>query len=99
DEVNRIWAQLGQIQAKGRLQGEELTTLAESGVSTGLVLSALSKQLGKTTGEVQKLISAGQVGSGDALNAIGAAILTKTGTRQFGQAGEQMATSTLSGMA
>ncbi len=97
EELSRIFLQLGQIKAKGRLQGEELTTLAESGVSTELVYKALGKRLGKTTKEVQKMIQAGKVGGDVALAAIGDAVLKKTNTKEFGQAGRLFATSTIDG--
>ncbi len=99
EEVSRVFAQLGQIKAKNRLQSEELTTLAESGVSTQVVYAALAKQLGKTEKAVKDLVSEGKITGSQALNAIGTAILFKTGTKEFGEAGKQMAESTLSGMA
>lgn len=99
EEVQRIMLQLGQIQAKGRLQGEELIVLAENGLSTGLVLEALAKRAGKSIDEIQKDLSSGSIKAADALNAIGEAIKKKTGIKKFGDAGRAMATSTLSGMA
>lgn len=99
EEVSRIFAQLGQIKAKNKLQSEELVTLAESGVSTQVVFAALAKQLGKSEEAIKKMVSAGEITGSQALNAIGTAILVKTGTKQFGEAGGLMAESTLSGMA
>jgi tape measure domain-containing protein len=99
EEVSRVFAQLGQIKAKDTLQTEELRTLAESGVSTQVVFAALAKQLGKTEGAIKDMISKGEITGSQALNAIGTAILFKTGTKQFGEAGKKIADSTLSGMA
>lgn len=99
EEVGRIFAQLGQIKAKGVLQTEELRTLAESGVSTEVVFAALAKQLNKTPDAIKKMVSAGEITGTQALNAIGAAILVKTGTKQFGEAGKKFADNTLTGMA
>lgn len=99
EEVSRIFAQLGQIKAKNKLQSEELVTLAESGVSTQVVFAALAKQLNKTEDAVKDMVSKGEITGSQALNAIGTAILVKTGTKQFGDAGGMMAESTLSGMA
>jgi len=99
EEVSRIFAQLGQIKAKNKLQSEELVTLAESGVSTQVVFAALAKQLNKTEDAVKNMVSKGEITGAQALNAIGTAILVKTGTKQFGEAGTMMAESTLSGMA
>jgi tape measure domain-containing protein len=98
EEVTRIFSQLGQIQAKGKLQGEELIVLAENGLSTQLVYENLEKQLGKTRDEILKMQQAGDIKSDVAFKAIGAAILQKTGTKQFGQAGKMAATATMEGM-
>lgn len=98
EEVTRIFAQLGQIQAKGKLQGEELIVLAENGLSTQLVYENLEKQLGKTREEILKMQQAGKIDSSSALNAITAAILQKTGSSELGEAGAKVAEQTLSGM-
>lgn len=97
--VDRIFAQLGQIQAKGKLQGEELVVLAENGLSTQLVYEALGKQLGKTKDEILKMQAAGKLTSDMAFPAIMAAVMKKTGSSQLGQVGKKMADQTLSGMA
>jgi tape measure domain-containing protein len=97
--VDRIFAQLGQIKAKGRLQGEELTVLAENGLSTQLVYEALGKQLGKTQDEILKMQQAGKLTSDMAFPAIMEAVLKKTGSKELGQAGKRVADETLSGMA
>lgn len=99
EQVTRIFAQLGQIQAKGKLQGEELIVLAENGLSVQEVYSQLEKQLGKTRAEVLKMQQAGEITAPDALKAIGQAVLKTAKTKDFGEAGRRMATETLSGMA
>ena len=48
----------GQVTAAGKLTGERLLQLQERGVP---ILDALAKHYGKTTSEVQKMITAGQV--------------------------------------
>jgi tape measure domain-containing protein len=97
--VDRIFSQLGQIQAKGKLQGEELIVLAENGVSTQLVYEALGKQLGKTKDEILKMQDAGKLTSDMAFPAIMAAVMKKTGSKELGEAGKKVADRTLSGMA
>jgi tape measure domain-containing protein len=97
--VDRIFSQLGQIQAKGKLQGEELIVLAENGLSTQLVYEALGKQLGKTKDEILKMQDAGKLTSDMAFPAIMAAVMKKTGTKELGEAGKKVADQTLSGMA
>ena len=54
----------GQIQAKGRLQGEELLQLQERGVD---LQGTLRKEYGLTAEEFQKALSKGQIGA-DAVN-------------------------------
>lgn len=97
--VQNILAQLGQVQAKGRLQGEELTVLAENGLSTQLVYKHLASQLGKTKDEILKMQQAGKLTSDMAFPAIMAAVMEKTGEKQLGDVGKKIADSTLSGMA
>ena len=96
--VDRVLSQLGQIQAKGKLQGEELIVLAENGISTQLVYDELGKTLGKTRDEILKMQQAGKLTSDIALPAILAAVAKKTGG-PAGELGERMAGETLSGMA
>lgn len=98
EDTQRIFAQLGQIQAKGKLQGEELIVLAENGISTQLVYEQLSKTLGKTKDEILKMQQAGKLTSDIALPAIGEAVKAKLHIKEFGDAGRKIADSTLSGM-
>jgi tape measure domain-containing protein len=98
DQVASIYAQFGQIMSKGRLQGEELTVLAENGISTKLVYENLAKSLHKTVPEIQKLMAGGKITAAQGLDAIGAALLQKTHTTQFGQAGKMAADQTMSGL-
>jgi tape measure domain-containing protein len=97
--VQNILAQLGQVQAKGKLQGEELTVLAENGLSTQLVYKHLASQLGKTKDEILKMQAAGKLTSEMAFPAIMAAVMDKTGEKQLGDVGKQIADQTMSGMA
>ena len=57
----------GQVQAKGRLMGQELLQFSESGVP---LLGELAGMFGKTTAEVQEMITAGEVGFGDVRKAL-----------------------------
>lgn len=98
EATQRIFAQLGQIQAKGKLQGEELIVLAENGISTQLVYEQLGKTLGKTKDEIIKLQQAGKLSSDIALPAIGEAVKQKLHIKEFGEAGKKIAETTLSGM-
>jgi tape measure domain-containing protein len=98
EEVRRAFLQMGQIKAKGRLQGEELLVLAENGLSTQLVFESIAKQLGISMDQVQKKVSGGAVNASVALNAIGDAILKKTHSTKFGEAGKRVANQTISGL-
>ena len=57
--VNDLSLAYGQVAAKGKLQTEELYQFQERGIP---LLDELAKGYGKTKGEVQELITAGQVG-------------------------------------
>ncbi|APD09752.1 tape measure protein [Thermus brockianus] len=59
--IDRALRAIGQIRAKGRLQGEELDQLAEAGVSRGKVYEVIAKRIGRTTDEVRKLQEAGRI--------------------------------------
>ena len=64
EEYNRVLNQLTQTMAKGKFQGEELTTLAESGVPAYQKLAAA---MGVTTVQLTKMIQAGAVSSDNML--------------------------------
>lgn len=69
----------GQVRAAGKLTGERLLQLQERGIP---ILDQLSKNFGKTTGEIQKLISQGKVSFDDFQKAF--ADLSKEGGIAFG---------------
>lgn len=55
----RIAINYGQVSALGRLQAREIRDFAMAGVP---IVEELAKQLGKTTGEITDLVSAGKIG-------------------------------------
>ena len=63
-DLGGIATAFGQIQAKGRLQGEELLQLQERGVD---LQGTLRKEYGLTADEFQKALSSGRIGA-DAVN-------------------------------
>lgn len=99
ESVSRILLQIGQIKAKGKLQGEELTVLAENGLSTQLVYEQLQKTLSKTKDQILKMQQAGKLTADMAIPAILAAVKAKTGESELGQRGAEVAQKTMSGMA
>lgn len=68
--IDRITMAFGQIKAKGKLSGEELMQLAESGVPLGRVYETLGKIFGKTTDEIRKMQEAGQIGADEGIFAV-----------------------------
>lgn len=66
---------LAQVQAKGRLQGEELLQFAERGLGTNLIAEAL----GQTTAQFTELVSQGKIGYAELEKAI--KVLTDEGGR------------------
>src|SRR5688572_21338715 len=97
EQVNRSMAQIGQIQTKGKLQGEELIVLAENGINIEKVYSNLQRRLGKTREEVLKMQKAGKLKSGDALNAIAESIVQTGGSSKLGESGLKAAETTAGG--
>lgn len=59
DKLPQLILAFGQVGAATRLRGQELRQFTEAGVP---LLEELSKALGKTPAEIQKLVSAGQIG-------------------------------------
>lgn len=66
-DLEGVSTALGQIQAKGKVQLEEINQLRERNVSA---LDYLAKAYGKTTDEILGMISAGQILAKDAIPAI-----------------------------
>lgn len=92
EDVKGALRAISQIKSKGRLQGDELLQLAEAGVSQQLIFEELQRSLGVgSVGEVIKLKEAGEIDSETAINAIQAAVLKKTGSKEAGDAGERFA--------
>lgn len=67
DVSERISRALGQVQAKGRLMGEEIRQLTDASIP---VVQILADKFGKTTQEITKMVRAGLVPADDAVQAI-----------------------------
>lgn len=85
--VDRVLLALRQIKGKGRLQGDELLQLAESGVPVGKVYERLAKIFNTTSAEAQKMMSAGRI---DANTGIFAILDVLKSTSSGGQLGSLM---------
>jgi tape measure domain-containing protein len=59
--LDRISLALGQMQAKGKVQGDELLQLQEAGVNTGQVFEIMAQQTGKTVPRLQAMSTAGKL--------------------------------------
>lgn len=96
--ANAIMA-ITQIKAKGRLQSEELVgQLAEAGVATTLVYTALAKNMHKSEQQVKDLLKAGKIDAATGIRAIQDAIMAKANIKHAGDAGKSFANATLTGM-
>jgi tape measure domain-containing protein len=67
DVIDRITLALSQIKSKGSLQAQEMRQLAENGIAAW---EFLARHLGKTIGEVQKMVEQRMISSEVALEAI-----------------------------
>lgn len=81
--MNQIALALGQVQARGKLMGQEILQLVNAGVP---VLDILAQHFGKTTAEVQKMVEQGLVPADQAIEAI-----VSTIENEFGGAAEKQA--------
>jgi tape measure domain-containing protein len=59
--LDRITLALGQMQAKGKVQGDELLQLQEAGVNTGQVFDIMAQQTGKSAKRLQAMSTAGKL--------------------------------------
>lgn len=67
DKLPQLITAFGQVQAKGKLMGQELLQFTEAGVGLG---GALQKQFGVTRNELEKMISTGKIGASDVEKAL-----------------------------
>lgn len=66
-DMNDMGSIFNKVAANGKLSGDELNQLSDSGIP---VLQLLSESMGKSTDEVRKLVSAGKIGFPEFQNAI-----------------------------
>lgn len=97
DTISRALLAIRQVEAAGKLQGDELNQLSEAGINANFVYAELSKTLGKTVPQIIKMKEAGQLSSDIVIPAIANAIGAKTGGKAAGVAGENAATKTVIG--
>jgi tape measure domain-containing protein len=96
--LDKVSLAIEQIKGKGRLQMEELQgQLAEAGVSVSLVLEQLAKKYKKTQNQIRAMISAGKIDGEEGVEAIIDAIKSM-GTGKLGEAAEQAAQKSISGL-
>lgn len=86
-----------QIQAAGKLQGDELNQLGEAGLGKNLVFDALAKKLGKTVPELTKMQEAGQLTSDVVIPAILESIKSLAGGKELGSLAQDVTKNTLGG--
>lgn len=67
DVMNQIALALGQIQAKGKLAGQEMLQLVNAGID---VRDALANYLGKTTQEIAVMLEEGMIDANTAIEAV-----------------------------
>ncbi|OXM53777.1 hypothetical protein CFP71_21435 [Amycolatopsis thailandensis] len=84
EQINQVVLAVGQMSAKGKVQGDEILQLTEAGIPA---LRILANQFGVTTAAMQDMISKGLVSSADAIPKLMSGI--EQGTR--GAAGETQA--------
>jgi tape measure domain-containing protein len=67
--INRLTLALGQMQAKGKVSGDELLQLQEAGIKTNDVFAIIAQQSGKTADEIAAMASKGKLASSDFITA------------------------------
>jgi tape measure domain-containing protein len=99
DAAGRAIMAITKIKSTGYVQGDELNSLAEAGMSLELIYGQIGKTLGKTIPEVQKLKTAGKISADVAIPAIQRAMMQKLGTTAPGEAAASIQNKTLGGLA
>lgn len=64
EQINQVVTAIGQMQAKGKIQGDEVLQLTEAGIPA---LKILAAQYGVTTSAMSKMMEKGQVSADEAL--------------------------------
>jgi len=67
DKLPQLILAFGQVKAATKLTGQELRQFTEAGVP---MLATLATQMGKTEGEIKKMVEAGQIGFADVEKAL-----------------------------
>lgn len=83
DKLPQLVTAFGQVQAKGRLMGDEILQFAEAGVP---LIDELAKSFGKTKGEVLSMSEKGQISVGHMIQA-----LDNLAKNKFGELGARQA--------
>lgn len=65
EQIDRLTLALGQMQAKGKVSGDELLQLSESGVKVNDVFAIIAKQSGKTADQIAADAEKGKLASSD----------------------------------
>lgn len=87
-DISRIVLAIGQIRNAGRLQGDELRQLQESGLPLDAVREAMARRLGTSTDQLAELQRAGRIDADTAIASILEGITMRTGRDLGGAARE-----------
>ncbi len=87
-DMSRIVLAIGQIRNAGRLQGDELRQLQESGLPLDAVRQAMARRLGTSTDQLAELQRAGRIDADTAIASILEGISMRTGRDLGGAARE-----------
>lgn len=97
ETLKRITLAVAQIKGAGKLQGDELRQLMETGLNIEAVWDSIAQQMGVTKEEAKKLKEQGKVGADVAIKAIEAAVAKTTGADVAGAARADFITKTFAG--
>jgi tape measure domain-containing protein len=97
ETTDRVLLALGQIKGAGRLQGDELRQLQETGLSVDRIWESISEQLGVTVQQAMKLKEQGKVSADVAIKAVREATLKTLGTTESGEAAGRLVGETMRG--
>lgn len=90
EQIEAAITAITQIQAAGKINGQDLMQLANAGVSIQLIYEQLAVNMGKTVDEVKKLKEAGKIDAGTGIQAILDAIGKKVNAPNAGDAAKKL---------
>jgi len=98
EDVQGIMLMMGEVKSIGSLQGRQLLSLEQHGISGMLVREEIAKRMGVSFDQVNKLEREGKIKADLAIDAIEAAVVRKLNESALGDMGAKVADKSITGI-